>query len=270
MRMLFGIYDRSDPGRALALAQEMETARGEDWGQFARYEEQMISAKRLLRRAMPILPPSSYATSDYRPTPTTHTRLILLRAQAADTNLETQSAYEGLLQTFASDRRTNFKLPSAPMLRNSEEVRANRRPCPENKKPATPFTLSAYGEPKQVSLSDFKGRGVLLNSWFPGCNPCREEFPYLRPVFEKGFSVIAVNIMLGQDDLVLSALKGNKLHFIPVRDDEKVSRSYAPEGFAPANFLIGPDGRSAFIRSFLSSTWPGSGRLNSKLNRSSS
>jgi hypothetical protein len=130
MRMLFGMYDRSDPGRSLALAKEMETARAEDWGQFARYEEQMISAKRLLASCN-----ANSAAQLLRnvglPTYTDNTRLILLRAQAADTNGETQSAYEGLLQTFASDRRTNFKLPSAPMLRNSEEVRANRRPCPE-------------------------------------------------------------------------------------------------------------------------------------------
>jgi hypothetical protein len=38
---------------------------------------------------------------------------------------------------------------------------------------------------------------VLLNFWYPERGPCREEFPYLRAVFEKyksqGFMVITVN-----------------------------------------------------------------------------
>jgi len=45
-------------------------------------------------------------------------------------------------------------------------------------------------------------------------------------------------------------LKGNKLEFIPVRDDKKVSKAYDPEGFTPANFLIGSDGRVWFHPQF--------------------
>jgi thiol-disulfide isomerase/thioredoxin len=29
-------------------------------------------------------------------------------------------------------------------------------------------------------LSDFRGRFVLINVWYPGCGPCEEQLPYLR------------------------------------------------------------------------------------------
>jgi len=43
-------------------------------------------------------------------------------------------------------------------------------------RPAPDFTLSALdGEP--VSLSDYRGRPVLLNFWASWCEPCKIEFP---------------------------------------------------------------------------------------------
>jgi len=79
----------------------METARGEDWGLFARYEEQMISAERLLAAGNAKAATQLLAKIGL-PTYADPTRLILLRARA-DANGETRSAYEDLLKTFASD-----------------------------------------------------------------------------------------------------------------------------------------------------------------------
>jgi len=203
MRVLFDIYDKSDQGKALALAKEMETARGEDWGLFARYEEQMISAEHLLASGNAKAATQLLAKVGL-PTYADNTRLILLRARAADANGETQSAYEDLLKTFASDPTDELQ---AAIMTYAQKLGKTRKQTDAavlkirdaNAKPAVPFTLPTYGEPKQVSLSDFKGRVVLLNFWYPGCGPCRGEFRYLRAVFEKyrnqGLTVIAVNTM---------------------------------------------------------------------------
>src|SRR5206468_12001604 len=34
------------------------------------------------------------------------------------------------------------------------------------------------GRPRR--LSEFRGRYVLLNFWYTGCGPCRDEFPHLK------------------------------------------------------------------------------------------
>jgi len=49
-----------------------------------------------------------------------------------------------------------------------------------------------------ISLSDLRGKPVLLNFWATWCPPCREEMPYLQQIYEEwsgeGLIVLAVNI----------------------------------------------------------------------------
>ncbi|NLM45912.1 MAG: TlpA family protein disulfide reductase [Firmicutes bacterium] len=67
----------------------------------------------------------------------------------------------------------------------------------EEGKRAPDFTLQAIDGSK-ISLSDLRGRVVMLNFWSAGCGPCREEMPYLQEVYEelrdKGFAILAVNL----------------------------------------------------------------------------
>jgi len=256
MRMLFEVYDRTDPRKALALAKEMETAKPEesDWGLYANYEQQMISAEKLLATGKAGAAAELLAHVRL-PEYADHTRLDTLRARATDGSGETDKAYEYLLKIFASNPTDELQAAITSYAQKLGKTQKQTdadilRMRDANAKTAFPFTLPGYGETKQVRLSDFKGRVVLLNFWYPECGPCRAEFPYLRAVFEKyrsqGLAVIAVNIAPAQDDFVLSLLKGYKLDFISARDDKKVSKAYDPEGIAPVNFLIGRDGRIWF------------------------
>lgn len=49
------------------------------------------------------------------------------------------------------------------------------------------FTLSALNSksPQQISLSDFKGRSVVLNFWSSSCQPCNDEMPLLETQWER-------------------------------------------------------------------------------------
>jgi len=62
-------------------------------------------------------------------------------------------------------------------------------------KPAPAFTLLDLNG-KKVSLSDFKGRPLLINYWGTYCAPCMVEMPWLQEFSQKyasdGFAVIGV------------------------------------------------------------------------------
>lgn len=48
-----------------------------------------------------------------------------------------------------------------------------------------------------VSLSDLEGNPILINFWYTGCPPCRNEMPYLQQVHseneEDGLIILAIN-----------------------------------------------------------------------------
>jgi thiol-disulfide isomerase/thioredoxin len=63
-------------------------------------------------------------------------------------------------------------------------------------KPAPPFTLQDLSG-KQVSLSDFKGKVVLLDFWATWCPPCAKAIPHIAAIYAKyrdeGLVVLGLN-----------------------------------------------------------------------------
>ena len=64
-------------------------------------------------------------------------------------------------------------------------------------KKAPDFELpNADGE--SVSLSDFNGSPILINFWYTGCPPCRNEMPHLQQVYSEmhgdGLVILAINV----------------------------------------------------------------------------
>ncbi|MFW6361581.1 MAG: peroxiredoxin family protein [Spirochaetota bacterium] len=60
---------------------------------------------------------------------------------------------------------------------------------------APDFTVKTL-EGQTVSLSDYKGKVVLLNLWATWCPPCREEMPSMQSLYDdlnnRGFTILAV------------------------------------------------------------------------------
>jgi peroxiredoxin len=51
----------------------------------------------------------------------------------------------------------------------------------------------------QLQLSDYKGKGVVLNFWASWCNPCVNELPLLNEAYKlAGIDMVAINV--GEDE----------------------------------------------------------------------
>jgi cytochrome c biogenesis protein CcmG/thiol:disulfide interchange protein DsbE len=65
-------------------------------------------------------------------------------------------------------------------------------------KPAPDFKLAKLGGGGNMSLSDFKGKPVVLNFWASWCDPCNEEAPFLQKTWETRLQSQGV-VLLGID-----------------------------------------------------------------------
>ena len=62
---------------------------------------------------------------------------------------------------------------------------------------AADFTLTNM-QGEQVSLSQYRGKVVILNFWATWCPPCREEMPSMERLYrnykDKGLVMLAINV----------------------------------------------------------------------------
>lgn len=102
-------------------------------------------------------------------------------------------------------------------------------------------------EGETISLSDLRGRPVLINLWTSWCPPCRAEMPALNRVYheygDEGFEILAINSTWQdrrEDAMAFAAELG--LDFPVLLDtDGQVSRIYQLRSL-PTSFFIGKDG----------------------------
>lgn len=113
---------------------------------------------------------------------------------------------------------------------------------------APAFTLNDVNG-KAVSLSDLKGKLVLVEFWASWCSPCRAENPNLVKQYklykEKGFEVIAVSLDSDKAKWA-DAIAKDGLPWIHVSDlkgwNNAVGRLYGVRG-VPASFLVSTEGK---------------------------
>jgi thiol-disulfide isomerase/thioredoxin len=118
-------------------------------------------------------------------------------------------------------------------------------------KPAPDFELGRYDSDAKVALRDLRGKVVLLTFWFPGCGPCRGEFPHFENVLRRfagreDVAYLAINGIPLQDAYVLPFVKATGYSFLPLRGNEEFCKeTYKVRGY-PTNFLIDRDGRIVY------------------------
>jgi cytochrome c biogenesis protein CcmG, thiol:disulfide interchange protein DsbE len=112
---------------------------------------------------------------------------------------------------------------------------------------APPFTLADI-KGKKVSLSDFKGRVVMLDFWATWCPPCRFSIPALKDLHQefsgRGFLVLGVSV---DEDIsqVAPFVQEREIPYpILLAGQTNVQQQYHVTGI-PAFFLIDKKGQVA-------------------------
>jgi len=122
--------------------------------------------------------------------------------------------------------------------------------CSKEKTPPSPslapdFTLKTL-DGKELTLSQLKGKVVLLDFWATWCGPCRESIPHLIQLYksyrESGFELVGMNVDRGDIETVRRFVKAMDIPYPIVNPPEDMVRSYRVTGI-PATFLIDKEGR---------------------------
>ncbi len=99
---------------------------------------------------------------------------------------------------------------------------------------------------KQISLSDHRGKVVLVNVWATWCPPCRQEMPSMQRLYEKfkgeNLEILAVSIDSEGGEAVAPFMRKMHLTFPALLDpEETIIPLYGITG-VPESFIIDKDG----------------------------
>jgi len=108
------------------------------------------------------------------------------------------------------------------------------------------FTLQSL-DGKQVSLSDFRGKVVLLNFWATWCQPCKIEMPWFvelqKQYGAQGLQVLGVAMDDASPGDIGKFAKEMGVDYPVLIGKESVGDEYGGVQFLPATFYIDRDGK---------------------------
>ena len=111
---------------------------------------------------------------------------------------------------------------------------------------APDFTLESL-EGKTVRLSDFRGKGVLLNFWATWCQPCKIEMPWFAELQKQygpqGLQIVGVAMDDASPKEISEFAHDLGVNYPILVGKESVGDAYGGVQFLPATFYIGRDGR---------------------------
>lgn len=259
MTQLADLYSESQPEKALALAEQMVAATAEEPdGWSATHWNDRLTFQKNVMKGDELIADGQYQQAVELLQDTTIPRFVNAnvfhetRGRALGGAGQTVEAYKYLLRLAArepTDMVRSATLFHAEKLgKDDKTVKADIRDVLEEEaEEIKDFSFERYDNGEQVSLSDFRGKVVLLNFWYPFCGPCRGENPELQKVLEKygpeGFEILALNVHPQEDEFVLPYATGNGFDFIQLRSDMEFAQAEFQARGMPTNFLLDIEGR---------------------------
>jgi thiol-disulfide isomerase/thioredoxin len=256
----FDLLMEKDAAQALVLAKEMQSVATDDyakkeWQQDLAMAEKVVDANTALDQHRPA--DAVTALTSVHPGKYSGSRetIILLKSKAIDATGNTTAAFDSLLFFYAKepsdeshDVLVNYAAKMGKDAAWVDKAVESKRLAAAKEAPV--FDLYDYLTGQSVSLKDYRGKVVLLTFWFPGCGPCRGEFPHFQEVLSKykgqDIAYLGINVVLSQDPYVLPFMQSSGYSFTPLRDkDQMAEKAYNVRG-EPSNFLIDRDGRIIF------------------------
>ena len=120
--------------------------------------------------------------------------------------------------------------------------------CPADAKPANlNFTLKD-ADNRDVSLSQFKGKVIVIDFWATWCGPCKVEIPHFVEFQEKygkaGLQIVGISVDDTADKLV-PYVRDMKMNYPVLQglDRDDLQEAYGPIVGIPVSVMISRDGK---------------------------
>jgi cytochrome c biogenesis protein CcmG/thiol:disulfide interchange protein DsbE len=120
--------------------------------------------------------------------------------------------------------------------------------CPADAKPANlNFTLKDVNN-REVTLSHFKGKVILLDFWATWCAPCKVEIPWFAEFQQKygpeGLEVVGISVDDTQE-MLLPFVEQFKMNYTVLQglNHDDIQEAYGPLWGIPVTTLISREGK---------------------------
>ena len=103
---------------------------------------------------------------------------------------------------------------------------------------------------KKLTLSDYKGKWVLINFCATWCPPCLKEIPDLVALYKSRSDVMVIGIAMDYHDpkTVLKYVKSMSIPYPIVLGDRKIAAQIGPVSMLPTTYVFDPAGNPAVYK----------------------